>query len=150
MVSGGIGSSVSEVVPDHYGSGGWTYEPKTKETTTIDTCFTWATNFDNNDVLWSTFACRRRGVVRHEDLGQDARREESAGLSAFILDYNGNGKRDAYTEPDQPADPTKDKRISVAYYGDAPGAGRLDLGISPECRARWFASFRDLTRPRRR
>ena len=29
-----------------------------------------------------------------------------------MLDTNGNGKRDDYIEPDQPLDPTKDKRIA--------------------------------------
>src|SRR5207249_8247248 len=33
------------------------------------------------------------------------------------LDTNGNGKRDEYVEPDQPVDPTKDKRINAAFYG---------------------------------
>jgi hypothetical protein len=32
------------------------YDPKTKETTTIDTCFTWGhVNFDDKGVLWSSF-----------------------------------------------------------------------------------------------
>ena len=32
------------------------YDPKTKQVTTIDTCFTWGhVNFDDNDVLWSSF-----------------------------------------------------------------------------------------------
>ena len=38
----------------------------------------------------------------------------------FVLDTNGNGKRDAYVEPDQPVDPTKDKRINAPFYGVAP------------------------------
>jgi len=98
------------------------YEPKTKETTTIDTCFTWGhVNFDDNDVLWSSFG--PAGVegwfdTRVWDKTHDEKKAQ--GWSAFVLDYNGNGKRDAYTEPDQPADPTKDKRISVTYYGVAP------------------------------
>ena len=37
-----------------------------------------------------------------------------------MLDTNGNGKRDAYVEPDQPVDPTKDKRISAPFYGVSP------------------------------
>jgi len=37
-----------------------------------------------------------------------------------VLDTNGNGKRDAYVEPDQPVDPTKDKRINAPFYGVAP------------------------------
>ena len=98
------------------------YDPKTKETTTIDTCFTWGhVNFDDNDVLWSSFG--PAGVegwfdTRVWDKTHDEKKAQ--GWSAFVLDYNGNGKRDAYTEPNQPADPTKDKRISVTYYGDSP------------------------------
>ena len=98
------------------------YEPKTKETTTIDTCFTWGhVNFDDHDVLWSSFG--PTGVegwfdTRIWDKTHDEKKAQ--GWSAFVLDYNGNGKRDAYTEPDQPADPTKDKRISVSFYGDSP------------------------------
>ncbi len=38
----------------------------------------------------------------------------------FVLDTNGNGKRDAYVEPDQPVDPTKDKRVNAPFYGVAP------------------------------
>jgi hypothetical protein len=38
----------------------------------------------------------------------------------LILDTNGNGKRDAYTEPDQPPDPTKDQRFGGAFYAVAP------------------------------
>jgi hypothetical protein len=31
-----------------------------------------------------------------------------SGLDRAVLDTNGNGKRDAYVEPNQPPDPTKD------------------------------------------
>jgi hypothetical protein len=98
------------------------YEPKTKETTTIDTCFTWGhVNFDDKDVLWSTFGpAGVEGWFDTKIWDKTHDEKKAQGWSAFILDYNGNGKRDAYTEPDQPADPTKDKRINVAYYGDAP------------------------------
>jgi len=40
-----------------------------------------------------------------------------------VLDTDGNGKRDAYVELDQPVDPQKSKRI--------PG------GFKRSCRARW-------------
>src|SRR5947199_5436985 len=42
---------------------------------------------------------------------------KSQGWTALVLDTNGNGKRDAYVEPNQPADPAKDKRVSGAFYG---------------------------------
>src|SRR5260221_3733689 len=45
---------------------------------------------------------------------------KSQGWSPFILDTNGNGKRDDYVEPDQPIDPTKDKRINAGFYGIVP------------------------------
>jgi hypothetical protein len=98
------------------------YDPKTKKLTTIDTCFTWGhVNFDDNDVLWSSFG--PAGVegwfdVKIWDKTHDEK--QAQGWSAFVLDYNGNGKRDAYTEPNQPADAAKDKRLNVTYYGDSP------------------------------
>src|SRR5690606_14285762 len=36
------------------------------------------------------------------------------------IDTNGNGKRDAYVEPDEPVDPTKDKRYGAAFYSVTP------------------------------
>jgi hypothetical protein len=44
----------------------------------------------------------------------------SQGWTALVLDTNGNGKRDAYVEPDQPVDPTKDKRIVASFYAVMP------------------------------
>ena len=98
------------------------YDPKTKQLTTIDTCFSWGhVNFADNDVLWSSFG--PGGVegwfdVKVWDKTHDEK--QAQGWSAFVLDYNGNGVRDAYTEPNQPADPTKDRRLNVQYYGDSP------------------------------
>ena len=45
---------------------------------------------------------------------------KAQGWTAFILDTNGNGKRDAYVEPNQPVDPTKDKRIVAGFYAVMP------------------------------
>ena len=36
----------------------------------------------------------------------------SQGWSPFVLDINANGKRDDYIEPDQPADQSRDLRIT--------------------------------------
>jgi hypothetical protein len=98
------------------------YDPKTKKVTQIDTCFTWGhLNFDDNDVIWSSFG--PAGIEGWFDVKTwDKTHDEKAsqGWSAFVLDNNGNGKRDAYTEPNQPADPTKDKRMAFTFYGDSP------------------------------
>jgi hypothetical protein len=99
------------------------YDPKTKQQTTIDTCYSWGhVNIDENDVLWSSFG--PAGVEGWFDTkAWDKTHDEKAsqGWSAFVVDNNGNGKRDAYTEPDQPADPKKDRRLAVQFYGDSPG-----------------------------
>ena len=51
-----------------------------------------------------------------EETGDEVK---SQGWTPFILDTNGNGKRDEYVEPDQPVEPTKDKRVVAALYGVA-------------------------------
>ena len=77
---------------------------------------------------------------------------KSQGWTALVLDTNGNGKRDEYTEPNEPLDPTKDTRISRGLLrGDAEPGRRLDLGhASAATRARSCASLRATIRPRRR
>jgi hypothetical protein len=98
------------------------YDPKTKQRTTIDTCFSWGhVNLDDHDVLWSSFG--PAGVEGWFDIkiwDKTHDEKQAQGWSAFVLDHNGNGKRDAYTEPNQPAVPTMDRRINVQYYGDSP------------------------------
>ncbi len=98
------------------------YDPNTEQTTTIDTCFSWGhLNFDDNDVLWSSFG--PTGVEGWFDMkiwDETHDEKQAQGWTPFVLDYNGNGQRDAYTEPDQPADPTKDMRLAIQYYGDSP------------------------------
>jgi hypothetical protein len=98
------------------------YDPKTKKVTQIDTCFTWGhVNFDDNDVLWSSFG--PAGVEGWFDVKKwDQTHDETAsqGWTAFVVDTNGNGKRDAYTEPNQPIDPAKDHRLNFTFYGDSP------------------------------
>jgi hypothetical protein len=98
------------------------YDPKTKTLTTIDTCYTWGhVNLDENDVLWSSFG--PAGVEGWFDTKiWDKTHDEklAQGWTAFVVDNNGNGKRDAYTEPNQPPDPTKDRRLNFTFYGDSP------------------------------
>jgi hypothetical protein len=98
------------------------YDPKTKELTPIDTCYTWGhVNLDGNDVLWSSFGpAGIEGWFDTKIWDKTHDEKKAQGWSAFVLDYNGNGKRDAYTEPGQPADPSKDKRINVTFYGVTP------------------------------
>jgi hypothetical protein len=45
---------------------------------------------------------------------------QAQGWAPFVLDTNGNGKRDAFVGINDPIDPTKDKRIQGGFYGVAP------------------------------
>ena len=101
------------------------YDPKTEKFTLIDTCFT--THHlvfaeDANNTLWLSSGGRASGVVgwvntkMFDQTGDEAK---SQGWTAFILDTNGNGKRDDYVEPDQPIDSNRDKRILAGMYGIA-------------------------------
>jgi hypothetical protein len=101
------------------------YDPKSGKFTLISTCFpTHHLIFaeDANQTLWTSSGVGGNGVVgwlnrkMFEETGDEAR---SQGWTPFILDTNGNGKRDAYVEPDQPLDPAKDKRLAINIYAVA-------------------------------
>jgi hypothetical protein len=97
------------------------YDPKTKKITTIDLCFgTHHLNFDKNDVLWYTGGGPVEGWFDTKVYAATHDEQKAQGWTVFVLDTNGNGKRDAYVEPDQPIDPAKDKRINAPFYGVAP------------------------------
>jgi hypothetical protein len=102
------------------------YDPQTGKVTLISTCFPThhlQFGFDANQTLWTSAGGPASGVVgwlnrkMFEETGDE---EKSQGWTALVLDTNGNGKRDDYVEPNQPVDPTKDKRIAAAFYGVAP------------------------------
>lgn len=102
------------------------FDPKTGKTTLIDTCFSThhlQFGFDANQTLWVSGSGGNGGSVgwlnrkMFEETGDE---QKSQGWSPFILDTNGNGKRDAYVEANQALDPKKDKRIAASFYGVAP------------------------------
>jgi hypothetical protein len=101
------------------------YDPATKQMTLIDTCFATHHLFfaeDANNTLW-TSSGGGGGAVGwlNTKLFDETKDEQRAqGWTPLILDTNGNGRRDAYVEPDQPVDPAKDKRINAAFYGVMP------------------------------
>ena len=115
------------------------YEPKTKRFTLIDTCF--STHHlvfaeDANNTLWLSSGGAGSGILGwlNTKMFDETRDEQkSQGWTAFILDTNGNGKRDEYVEPDQPVDPTKDKRIVAGYYG---------IGVNPVDGSIWGSVLR--------
>ena len=101
------------------------YDPATGKFTLISTCFpTHHLIFaeDANHTLWTSAGVTGPGVVgwlNRKMFEQTDDEEKSQGWSPFIVDTNGNGKRDEYVEPDQPLDPAKDKRVMVNLYSVA-------------------------------
>jgi hypothetical protein len=102
------------------------YEPKTRQFTFIDTCFgTHHLNFaeDADHTLWLSNNLQNElaivGWVNTKMFWQTRDAGKSQGWTPLIVDTNGNGKRDAYVEPNQPDDPAKDKRIGLGFYGIA-------------------------------
>jgi hypothetical protein len=102
------------------------YDPETKKFTFIDTCFgTHHLNFaeDANNTLWLSNNTQNElavvGWVNTKLFWETGDAAKSQGWTPLIVDANGNGKRDAYVEPNQPDDPTKDKRIGLGFYAIA-------------------------------
>jgi hypothetical protein len=98
------------------------HDPATGQFTLISTCFpTHHLIFaeDANQTLWTSSGVDATGAFgwlnrkMYEETGDDVK---SQGWTPFILDTNGNGKRDEYVEPDQAVDQTKDKRVQVGMY----------------------------------
>jgi hypothetical protein len=101
------------------------YDPKTQKLTHISTCFsTHHLMFaeDANNTLWTSGGGQVIGWLNTKMFDETGDEERSQGWSAFIIDANGNGKRDEYVEPNQPIDSTKDKRLAVGFgnYSVAP------------------------------
>jgi hypothetical protein len=101
------------------------YDPATGRFTLISTCFpTHHLIFaeDANHTLWFSSGVTGPGAFGwlnrrlFEETGDEVRAQ---GWSPFVLDTNGNGRRDAYTEPGEPADPAKDTRIAANLYSVA-------------------------------
>ena len=101
------------------------YDPATEKFTLISTCFpTHHVIFaeDANQTLWLSSGVTGPAVAgwinrkMFEETGDEVK---SQGWTVFVLDTNGNGKRDDYVEPNEPVDPTKDKRIETNLYSVA-------------------------------
>jgi hypothetical protein len=98
-------------------------DPKTMKYTFLDTCF--ATHhlqfaYDANDTLWTSGGGPVVGWINTKLFDETGDAAKAQGWTALVLDTNGNGKRDDYVEPDQPVDPTKDKRIAGGFYAVMP------------------------------
>src|ERR1044071_6204035 len=95
------------------------FDPATGTFTLISTCFpTHHLNFasDANQTLWISAGIAGPGVMgwlnrrMFEETHDEIR---SQGWTPFVIDTNGNGRRDAYVEPGEAPDPAKDPRVAL-------------------------------------
>jgi hypothetical protein len=99
------------------------YDPETKETRFVDTCFgTHHLRFaeDGRNTLWMSGGGQVVGWVDTKTFLETGDSAASQGWTAIILDTNGNGRRDEYVEPDQAVDPALDKRVNAGFYAVMP------------------------------
>jgi hypothetical protein len=102
------------------------YDPQANKFTLVSTCFgTHHLNFaeDANNTLWFSGGQGVLGWINTKMLDETGDTEKSQGWTAFVVDTNGDGKRGEYTEPNQPLDPAKDRRLNVGTYG---------IGVAPD------------------
>jgi hypothetical protein len=109
-------------------------DPKTMKYTFVDTCF--GTHhpqfgYDANDTLWLSGTGPVAGWINTKLFDETGDAAKAQGWSPFVLDTNGNGKRDEYVEPNQPIDAAKDKRI-------VPGSGPYAVMPSPVDGSIWY------------
>jgi len=109
-------------------------DPKTMKYTFVDTCFGThhpQLGYDADDTLWLSGTGQVAGWVNTRIFEQTGDAAKAQGWSPFILDTNGNGRRDEYVEPNQPIDAAKDKRI-------IPGSGPYAVMPSPVDGSIWY------------
>ena len=99
------------------------FDPKTNQYTYFDTCFQThhlQFGYDGNETLWTSGGGPVVGWINTKMWEETGDHVRSQGWTPLILDTNGNGKRDEYVEPNDPVDPTKDKRIVAGFYAVMP------------------------------
>jgi len=109
-------------------------DPRTMKYTFVDTCFGThhpQLGYDADNTLWLSGTGPVAGWVNTRMFDQTGDAARSQGWSPFILDTNGNGRRDDYVEPNQPVDSAKDKRI-------VPGSGPYAVMPSPVDGSIWY------------
>jgi hypothetical protein len=109
-------------------------DPKTMAYTFVDTCFgTHHVQFgyDSNDTLWPSGTGAVAGWINTKMFDETGDAARSQGWSPFILDTNGNGKRDFHVQPNEPDEFAKDRRI-------VPGSGPYAVMPSPVDGSIWY------------
>jgi hypothetical protein len=101
------------------------YDPKTKKYTAYQTCFGshhLQFGYDANETVWASTGGGGGNVgwINTKMLDETGDIEKSQGWTALVMDTNGNGQRDEYTEPGKPQELDKDMRIGATFYAVMP------------------------------
>lgn len=109
-------------------------DPRSMQYTFVDTCF--GTHhlqfgYDADNTLWLSGTGQVAGWINMRVFDETGDAAKAQGWSPFVLDTNGNGKRDEYVEPNQPADPAKDRRYN-------PGSGPYAVMPHPTDGSVWY------------
>jgi hypothetical protein len=99
------------------------FDPKTQKYTFVDTCYSThhpQFGYDANDTLWTSGGGPVVGWLNTKMFLETGDAARSQGWTTLVLDTNGNGKRDAYVEANEPQDPAKDTRINAPFYAVMP------------------------------
>jgi hypothetical protein len=99
------------------------YDPRTKQFTLVDTCFgNHHLHFaeDANHTLWTSGGDDVLGWLNTRLFDETGDAARAQAWTPYVLDTNGNRRRDDHVEPDVPVNPAKDKRIRAASYGVIP------------------------------
>jgi hypothetical protein len=113
-------------------------DPKTMKYTYVDTCFSThhlQFGYDDNDTLWFSGTGPVVAWLNTKVFDETGDAAKAQGWSPYVLDTNGNGKRDDYVEPNQPADPAKDTRIELNGL-----SGPYAVMPSPADGSAWFTT----------
>ena len=98
-------------------------DPDTGEYTFVDTCF--STHhlqfaYDERNTLWTSGGGDVVGWLDTNRFLETGDAAASQGWAPLILDTNGNGKQDEWTEPGEASDPRLDTRVPNGFYAVMP------------------------------
>ncbi|MDZ7645544.1 MAG: carboxypeptidase-like regulatory domain-containing protein [Woeseiaceae bacterium] len=99
------------------------FDPDTRDYTFVDTCF--STHhlqfaYDERNTLWTSGGGDVVGWLDSTTFLQTGDAAAAQNWAPLILDTNGNGRQDDWTEPGEPADPELDTRVPNGFYAVMP------------------------------
>jgi hypothetical protein len=112
------------------------YDPKSQKYDFVDTCF--GTHhpqfgYDADNTLWLSGTGQVAGWVNTKVWDETRDAQKAQGWHPFVLDTNGNGKLDEFTDAGKPAEQGKDARFN-------PGSGPYAVMPHPTDGSVWYTS----------